>query len=377
MKKLFPIFLGFFVMGFCDLVGIGSDYVQKSFHWSSFMAGFVPSMVFIWFLFLSIPFGNLMNRIGRKNTVLISFAVTVLGTLLPLAVYNSVTCMIAFALLGIGNAILQVSLNPLLSNLITDPKKLTSSLTIGQFIKAISSLAGPEFIVIAVSQWGDDKWYLCFPMLAAITLLTALWLWQTDIPHEEKSGNSLRISDTFALLKDRMIFIFFLGIFFVVGLDVSVNFISSKLMVSRFEWAADEAKFAPQTYFLCRTIGAFLSSYVLLKMSAVKYFRYNMIGCLVAIVALMFVSHDICDMVCIGAIGFFASSVFSIIYSCALQARGDKANEISGLMMTAISGAAVVTPVLGGAIELWGMIGGVGVILVCALYLTYCSFVAD
>lgn len=41
-----PVLFGFFVMGFCDIVGISSDYVQRSFNWSPVMTGFVPSMGF-------------------------------------------------------------------------------------------------------------------------------------------------------------------------------------------------------------------------------------------------------------------------------------------------------------------------------------------
>ena len=133
-----PVLFGFFVMGFCDIVGISSDYVQRTFNWSPAMTGFVPSLVFIWFLFLGIPIGNQMNKWGRKNTVLLSMGITVVGMLLPLVIYDSMTCMIAYALLGIGNAILQVSLNPLLSNVVTGQRLLTSSLTTGQVIKAVS-----------------------------------------------------------------------------------------------------------------------------------------------------------------------------------------------------------------------------------------------
>lgn len=148
-----PVLFGFFVMGFCDIVGISSDYVQRTFDWSPVMTGFVPSLVFIWFLFLGIPVGNQMNKWGRKNTVLLSMGITVVGMLLPLVVYNSATCMIAYALLGIGNAILQVSLNPLLSNVVTSQRLLTSSLTAGQVIKAVSSLVGPEIVLLAVAHF--------------------------------------------------------------------------------------------------------------------------------------------------------------------------------------------------------------------------------
>lgn len=365
--------LGFFVMGFCDIVGVASDYVQRSFHWSDALTGFVPSMVFIWFLFLSIPAGNLMNRIGRKTTVLLSLIVTVVGMALPLVHYGTTTCVAAFALLGIGNAILQVSLNPLLGNVISN-RYLTSSLTLGQVIKALSSLCGPEFVIFAVSRWGEDHWYLCFPLLGIVTIITAVWLWATPIKHEETAGKGLAFGDTFRLLGDRKMLMLFFGILFIVGLDVSVNFISSKLMMGRFDWTVAEAKFAPQCYFLFRTIGALTGSYLLTRISEIKYFRVCIVLCLLAVAALLVKSTPTFTLVLIGFIGFTASSVFSIIYSVAIQERPAQANEISGLMMTAISGGAIVTPVLGFCMGSFGLAGGVAVIMVCAAYLTLCAF---
>ena len=174
-----PVLFGFFVMGFCDIVGISSDYAASAFGWSQTMAGIIPSVVFVWFFLLGVPVGLMMNRIGRKNTVLLSMAVTVVGMALPLLHYDSTMTLLAYALLGIGNAILQVSVNPLLQNVITDEKLLTSSLTAGQVVKAISSFVGP-FIVLAAVNWfggGDEgKWYYCFPIMGAITLFSGLWL---------------------------------------------------------------------------------------------------------------------------------------------------------------------------------------------------------
>lgn len=376
IAKVLPVLFGFFIMGFCDIVGITSDYVQRSFDWSPQMTGFVPSMVFIWFLFLGIPVGIRMNKWGRKNTVLLSMAITVVGMLIPLVSYNSITCLAAFALLGIGNAILQVSLNPLLNNVITNGKFLTSSLTAGQVIKAVSSLAGPEIVLLAVAWFGEDKWYYCFPILGAVTLLSALWLIVTPIEHEKKVATSELAStrDTFALLKDKTILLLFLGILFIVGTDVSTNYISSKLMAARFDWPAEQVKFAPQIYFFSRTVGALLGAFLLTRIAEIKYFRVNILACVASLLVLAFVENEMVNLVCIGAVGFFASSVFSIIYSMALQARPQKANEISGLMITAVSGGGIVTPVIGFAIGAVGIIGGVFVTLLCVLYLTYCAF---
>lgn len=371
-----PVLFGFFVMGFCDIVGISSDYVQRSFNWSPLMTGFVPSMVFVWFLFLGIPVGNRMNKWGRKNTVLISMAITIVGMILPLLVYDSVTCMAAYALLGIGNAILQVSLNPLLNNVITNKALLTSSLTAGQVIKATSSLVGPEIVLLSVGCFGADKWYYCFPILGLVTLLSAVWLIATPIEREKAavSDKNLSMYQTFALLKDRTILLLFLGIFFIVGVDVATNFISSKLMAVRFSWTDEQVKFAPQVYFLSRTVGALLGAFLLTRIAEMKYFRMNIVACIVALLVLIGVEDATVNMICIGAIGFFASSVFSIIYSMALQALPEKANQISGLMITAVAGGGVVTPVMGGAIGSVGIAGGLLVVLACVLYLTYCAF---
>lgn len=374
--SVFSVLSGFFIMGFCDIVGLASDYVQKAFDWSPIMTGFVPSLVFIWFLFLGIPIGSQMNKWGRKNMVLLGMAVTILGMFIPLLSYNSISCMITFIFLGIGNTILQVSLNPLLTNVITNKRLLTSSLTVGQVIKAISSLVGPEIILFSVSFFNPEKWYYCFPILGLFTILSALLLLISPIRQEERhEADSLKaMAEAFDLLKDKRILCLFLGIFFIVGVDVSTNFISSKIMTQRFLWTAEQAKYAPQVYFLSRTIGAFLGAFLLTRIHEVKYFRFNIVACIITLLVWAFVNHEIVNIICIGGVGFFASSVFSIIYSIAMQLKPDKANQVSGLMITAIAGGAVVTPLIGLITSFVGITGGIWVTLGCVLYLTYCAF---
>lgn len=378
-SSISAVLFGFFVMGFCDIVGISSDYAKNAFGWSDTMTGFVPSMVFVWFLFLSVPVGIWMNRWGRKNTVLISMAVTVIGMLIPLA-KTAWACLIGYALLGIGNAILQVSLNPLLNNVVTDKKLLTSSLTAGQVVKAVSSFAGPFIMLFAVNVLGggdENQWYLAFPTLGAVTLISAIWLLLSPIPHEEKQDTGVTVSQTFALLKNKTILLLFFGIFFVVGIDVGTNFVSSKLLIQRFGWSIDEAGIAPQVYFICRTIGAFLGVFIMTKVSDIKYFRYNILICIAMVLALALSPFEsaMFNFICIGAIGFLCSCIFPIIYSMALSAEPGKGNLISGLLITAVSGGGAVTPLIGGATDAFGTItAGVFILLVCAAYLTYCAF---
>ena len=363
-------------MGFCDIVGISSDYAREAFGWSHTMAGFVPSMVFIWFLFFSIPVGIKMNSWGRKNTVMLSMVVTLVGMAIPL-LQTPWACLVGYALLGIGNAILQVSLNPLLNNVVTDQKLLTSSLTAGQVVKAVSSFCGPFIMLFAVDVLGGgdkDNWYLAFPVLGAITLVSALWLYFTPISHEKKEDTGVTVGKVLGLLSDRTILLLFFGIFFVVGIDVATNFISSKVMILRFGWDTEQAGIAPQVYFICRTVGAFLGVFIMTKMSEMKYYRINILLAIVAVLVLAFYENATVDLVCVGGIGFFCSCIFAIIYSMAVQHLPEKANLISGLMITAVAGGGAVTPLIGAATDAAGITAGVCVLLICAFYLTFCAF---
>ena len=372
------VLFAFFIQGFCDIVGISSDYAREAFGWSQTTTGFLPSLVFVWFLFVSVPVGIRMNKWGRKNTVLVGMAVTIVGMLVPL-IGTSWACIVGYCALGIGNTILQVSENSLVRNVVTNEKILTSSLTAGQVVKALSSFSGPFIMLFAVNilGGGDTKnWYLAFPVLGAITLLSALWLIVSPIEREPRQDTDVTIGRTFGLLRNRVILALFFGIFFVVAIDVGTNFTSSKIMIERFGWSLQEAGIAPQTYFICRTVGAFLGVFLMTKISDIRYFQINIILTIVTILTLVFVPMSATlTLALIGGIGFFCSCIFPTIYSMAVQEEPDKNNLISGLMITAVAGGGAVTPLIGLATDSFGTItAGVAMLMICALYLTYCAF---
>ena len=371
ITKALPVLFGFFVMGFCDVVGISTSYVKQDFNLSETLAGFIPSMVFIWFLLLSIPAAMAMNKVGRKTMVQVSNVITFIGMLLPFISYNFVTCMLAFVLLGVGNTILQVSLNPLLTNVVKG-NALTSSLTAGQVVKAISSFCGPFIAAFAAGTLGN--WKFLFPIFAAVTLLSGLWLLLTPIKEEQPDAGTSSAGAVFGLLKDPEILFLFLGIFFIVGLDVGVNTVSPKLLIERAGWAVEKAGLASSVYFICRTAGAFVGSFLLARVNDIKYFRYNIIGALAVLLLLFVIKGTVPMLILIGLIGFLCSSVFSIIYSAALKARPEKANEISGLLITGVSGGAVIPPLMGVLADLTGsQSGSLIVIDLCVLYLVWCA----
>lgn len=372
LTGILPVLFGFFVMGFCDVVGVATSYVKQDFGLSETVAGFIPFMVFVWFLLLSVPAAVWMNRIGRKRMVQTSNIVTFAGMLIPFVHYGFVTCMAGFILLGIGNTILQVSLNPLLTNVVSG-KRLSSMLTAGQVIKAVSSFCGPFMAAFALGVLGE--WRYLFPVFAAITLLSALWLMFADIPKETAVTESSSPGATFALLKDRTILFLFLGIFFVVGVDVGTNTVAPKLLIEREGFSVDQAGFGSSLYFVCRTAGALTGSFILAKMDDIAYFRINILAALAAVFLLFFAENTAAIMILIGCIGFFCSSIFSVIYSQALKNRPDRANEISGLMITGVCGGAAIPPAMGVLTDAVGsQAGSIAVIAACMVYLTCCAF---
>ena len=135
-----------------------------------------------------------------------------------------------------------------------------------------------------------------------------------------------------------------------------------------------EAGIGSSVSFAFRTIGAFVGTFLLARVSGSKYFRVNVLVAIAALVVLFFVSGQYPILVSIALIGFTCSSIFSLLFSMAIQAQPRKANEISGLMVTGIFGGAVIPPLMGYCTDLIGtQVGSLVVILGCLLYLLYCS----
>ncbi|MDU1890308.1 MAG: MFS transporter [Dysgonomonas sp.] len=373
LSKLFPVMFGFFIMGFCDLVGIATSFVKVDFQLSESASGFLPSMVFLWFLLISIPASVWMNRIGRKNMVIISLVITFVGVIIPYVVYSFASCLIAFALIGIGNTILQVALNPLLSNIVHG-NNYVSALTGGQFIKAISSFCAPLIAAFAAKALG--MWSYIFVIYAVLTLLSLAWLSVTPIEKEaHTTSGGTSFADAFRLLKNRKILLLFGGIVFIVGADVGMNTISPKLLIEYCGKSVEDSAIGSSVYFLMRTAGTFLGIILLKKFNPVKYFRVNILLAAVFFVALSFVTTELLILSFVGLIGFACATVFSVIYSKAVEILPEKTNEISGLMITGVCGGAVIPPLMGFFSDLLGgQNGSLIVIAVCILYLVFCAY---
>lgn len=375
LMKLLPVMVCFFAMGFVDLVGIASNYVKADLSLSDAQANVFPSLVFFWFLIFSVPTGLLMNRICRKKTVLLSLAVTAVSLALPSFGDGYAVMLLSFSLLGIGNALMQTSLNPLMSAIVKGDK-LASSLTFGQFVKAIASFLAPY-----IAMWGATQsipslglgWRVLFPIYFIIAVIAILWLGLTSI-EEEKADRASGFADCLRLLGKPFILLCFLGIMCHVGIDVGTNTTAPKILMERLGFTLDEASFSTSLYFIFRTIGCLTGALILQKLSSRTFFFIS-IAMMTASMVMLFFCHSLAAIyAAIALVGYGNSNVFSIIFSQALLNVPEKKNEISGLMIMGLFGGTVFPLLMGFASDAVGQAGAVAVMFIGTMYLLYYGF---
>ena len=359
------VFFGFFIMGFVDVVGIATNYIKSDFGLSSSLANTIPMMVFLWFAVFSIPAGILMGKIGRKKTVLLSLSITTVAMIVPFIRYDFPTVLIAFALLGIGNTILQVSLNPLVAAMF-QKKRTASVLTTGQFIKAISSLLGPIIAGAAASYFGD--WKMTFVVFSIISLLSVLLLSLSQTHEYGFQSSQSSFKSVLSLLKDKYILYCFLSIVFIVGLDVGINTTAPELLMKRVGLELSRAGLGSSVYFAAKTIGAFFGAILLLKVLPLRFLRLSLIIAIVAFIALMVTSNLWVLIGLIFIVGAACANVFSIIFSLALRKMPKRSNEVSALMIMGVSGGAIILPLEGFVNDSFGFLAALSVLLLCLIF---------
>ena len=369
---MIPVMLCFFAMGFVDLVGTASNYVQKDLGLTDSQANLFPSLVFFWFLIFSVPTGMLMNRIGRKKTVLLSLVITVVSLIFPILGDSYTVMLVSFSLLGIGNAVMQTSLNPLVANLIC-PDKLASTLTFGQFVKAIASFLAP-----VLAAWGATAafttfglgWRTLFVIYGAVCILSVSALAATPI-EEERPDRASGVAECLRLLGRPFILLCFIGIMCHVGIDVGTNTTAPKIIMERLGLPLEEAGFATSVYFIFRTAGCFIGAFLLRSMSEKLFFGISVLMMAVAM-CMLFVCDTLTSIyVALGLIGFGNSNIFSVVFSQAILSSPTEKNEVSGLMIMGLFGGTVFPLAMGYAADAAGQAGAVAVMAAGVAYLLY------
>ena len=366
---LLPVLMGFFIMGFCDLIAPITGHIAKDFPDHQSAVNFLPSMVFIWFFLLSTPIASLMNKIGRKQTAMIGYILSVVGFMIPYFAGESPLLeyyFVGFGLLGIGNTFVQVSINPLLATIVPN-QKMTSYLTVGQIFRNTSILILTPMITLLIAYVGS--WRLVLPTYAILTIVGGVWLQLTTVTEPVIKGQAIKMLDCFSLLKNPTVAICVAGISFFIAADVGVGFISSRLIDN------PNSMLTTSAFYGFRIIGTIIGAYVLTRISDVKYLRWNMLAALALTILLMFIDSTEFVYATIALLGYTMACVFSTLYTTATKSAPENANEIAGLIIMAISAGTITGPAMGTIIQYTGEAqSGLIYIAVCVIYLVWASF---
>ena len=375
-KALLPILAGFFVMGFGDIIGTVMIQVKNecAAHADS-ISWLMPIFAYVWFLVISIPTGILCGRLGRKNAVMVSLAVTIAAMFVPLAASAErwYLYVVAFALIGIGNTIIQAALPALMSNVVAKDQ-ITSRISLGQFVKALCAALTPVFVYLTATALGN--WKLLFPLYGLLTVVCAIWLLTTKIPDERfapstkhKAPGTTTFSSCMKMLSHPYVAAMTVGILFSVGADVGFSVAIPEYLRNVYKVDLNRAGMGQTVYFVAKTIAAFLGAIVFAKISAAKCFPWCMGIGIAATAAILLVGTPAAFLVLVFIVALMTANSFGMCMGLAIDRVPEKTNEITALMVMAIVGGGIVSALLGVAQKAFGPVGIVAVLIVCIGYL--------
>jgi fucose permease len=371
LNKLLPVFLSFIVMGFIDIMGVATGYIKQDFGLTSFVAQFLPMMVLLWFFVLSVPIGVLQDKYGKRNMLNIGMVIQAVGLGLPFVHYSFGMMFASFILLGIGNTVIQVSANPLLQD-VSPEDKLASYMSTSQFVKAIISFSGPIIASFMATHYGN--WKLVFAVYGLTSLLAALWLSMTPIVESKPDRKPATFASCFKLLNNRFVAFMALSIFLIVGAEVAINTNIANILTSKYGLTLDKAVIGISWFFAGETISRFLGAIILNFIKPRIFLLLTTLLALLGVLGVFLAPSSTVAFVSILVIGLGAGNLFPIIFSMALAKMPDRANEISGLLIMAVSGGAVIPLAMGYVIDAYGPLASLFVISGCMIYLLWVSF---
>ncbi len=369
--KLLPVFLSFVIMGFVDIIGVATGYIKKDFELTNFAVQFLPMMVLLWFFVLSVPAGILQDKFGKRNMLNIGMLIQAVGLGLPFVSYSFGMMFASFILLGVGNTVIQVSANPLLQD-VSPGEKLASYLSTSQFVKAVISFSGPLIATFVASAFGD--WRLVFAVYGITSMLGAVWLGATPIQESKPDRKPATFASCFGLLSNRFVAFMALSIFLIVGTEVAINTNISNILIAKYGITLEKAAIGISVFFAGETVARLTGAIILNWIKPRPFLLITALVALAGIVGIFVLPSYFLAFASIFIIGLGAGNMFPIIFSLALEKMPDRANEISGLLIMAVSGGAFIPPVMGFVSTAVSPMASISVVTVCMLYILWVAF---
>ncbi|PLW92377.1 MAG: MFS transporter [Marinilabiliales bacterium] len=381
-----PIFFAFLCMGFGDVVGPMVSLAKNTFSLSNIMAQLLPLSGFIMFGLLSIPIGVYQDKKGKKFILILGLIIAFIGLIIP--VFNGMygpaieitasdankyyIVLISILMLGAGATILQVAGNPIMRD-VSAEGRYSSNLSLAQSIKAIGSSMGfllPPFVVAA---FGLD-WSILFPIYAILILITLIWVNSVKINERDKEKSKpATIKSCFKLLGNGYVISMVLGIFLYVGAEVSMSSGVPILLTEMYGIKDLELLVAWLLFFMPILIGRFTGSAIL---RVIKPRNFLILTVFIAIIGilLIFVQNITLAYIGIVMVGLGFANIFPLIFSITVDRMPERSNELSGLMVTAIVGGALIPVVWGAVADNFSVLWAFAVPLICILYIAVISF---
>jgi fucose permease len=341
-----PVFLVFLAMGFVDAMGPFVSLAKNEFHLSTAIAALIPFVGLSMFGLLSIPAGLLQNRKGKKFTLLLGLMVTLVGVLAAsFGLSTFPRFLFTVVLIGAGAAILQVAGNPIMRD-VSAPGKFPRNLVLGQFIKSVGSLSCPVIPAVAARYFGAS-WQVIFPIYSVALLITILSTFALRIRRDESGPQSATLHSCLALLGNGYVLAMTAAIFLYVGAEVSVSAGIPLYLKEQFNVnIARVGLLGTGLFFAALTVGRLFGGVILNWVAPSKSL---LLSCGISLLGLLglFVPDKSIAISAFVLTGLGFANIFPLVFSAALERMPERSNEISGLMVTAIVGGALLPPIMG------------------------------
>jgi fucose permease len=368
------VLVTFFVISFLtNVLGPLIPDIIDNFNLSLGLAGFLPFSFFVAYGVMSIPAGILVEKFTEKPVMIAAFVLGFGGALL-FALYPSFSiALMSLFLIGIGMAILQVIINPLLRTSGGESNYAFYS-AMAQLVFGLASFLSPQlytylvhnvhsgntgfFISIMDSLVPENlKWVSLYWVFTLITLAMIVLIWTLKFPKVElKEDEKIEVGNTFReLLANKYVILFFIGLFTYVGTEQGIaNWISKFLQTYH---GVDPTTVGADTiswFWGLMTVGCFLGLFLLKILDSKIVLLVFTAGGMIALLTALIGTREMA-LVAFPLTGFFASVMYPVIFSLALNSVPKHHGTFAGILCTGIAGGALVPLLIGGLAELIGL----------------------
>ena len=389
------IFFIFFVISFLtNIIGPLVPEVIKGFSVSKGMAGLLNFSFFIAYGVMSVPAGMLTEKYREKKVITAAFALATAGAFLFSFFPSFGIYLISLFMIGMGMAVLQVAINPLLrvsggeehfaftsvlAQLFFGGASFLSPLMYSYLVTNLSAgntsnilLSTLDGIVPDNLKWVSIYWIFGFIAFAMVIIVLISKFPKVELKADEKVGNFGTIKE---LLKNKTVILFFFGIFAYVGTEQGVASWISKFLADYHGMSPEvEGARAISWFWGLLTIGCVLGLGLLKLIDSKLVLRIFSIAAMISLATALLTGNGMTAFYGFIMVGFFASVMWSVIFSLALNSLPSNHGAFSGILCSGIIGGAIVPLIVGVLGDAIGLRGGMTFVFITLTYILSISF---